>query len=331
MPPEKLFYSDTMKPKIVCLDGATVFPAGAPKWDAMRGLGDFTYYERTAAGDIAARCEGAEIILTNKVPLNAATIASLTSLRYIGVLATGYNIVDTAAAAKAGVVVTNIPSYSTSSVAQHVFSLLLAAVSSAERYAADVREGGWCACPDFSYRLNDWNELAGKTFGIVGFGHIGTAVAAIAAAMGMKVAVNTSKPQAALPAGYEKMELDRLFERADVLSLHCPLFPETREMVDARRLSLMKPGAILINTARGPLVDEQAVADALRDGCLGAYCCDVLCNEPPIPQCSLLSAPRCFITPHIAWASTEARLRLMDIATGNVRAFLAGEPANVVN
>lgn len=330
MPPEKLFYSKTMKPKIVCLDGATVFPAEAPQWDGLRSLGDFTYYERTAAGDIAARCAGAEIVLTNKVPLNAATIGSLPALRYIGVLATGYNIVDTSAAVKAGVVVTNIPSYSTSSVAQHVFSLLLASVSSVERYASDVRGGGWCSCPDFSYRLNDWNELAGKTFGIVGFGNIGSAVASIAAALGMNVAVYTSKPQTALPAGYEKMDLDRLFEVSDVVSLHCPLFPETRGMADARRLSLMKPGAILINTARGPLVDEQAVADALRSGHLGAFCCDVLCNEPPHATCPLLSAPRCFITPHIAWASTEARRRLMDIATGNVRAFLAGEPANVV-
>lgn len=320
-----------MKPKIVCLDGATVFPAGAPQWDAMRALGEFTYYDRTDAADIAARCAGAEVVLTNKVPLRADTIAALPALRYIGVLATGYNIVDTAAAAKAGVVVTNIPSYSTASVAQHVFALLLAAVSSVESYAADVRGGGWSNCPDFSYRLSEWSELAGKVFGIVGFGHIGQAVASIAAAMGMKVAVYTSKPQEALPEGYEKTDLDRLFEISDVLSLHCPLFPETRGMVDARRLALMKPGAIIVNTARGPLVDEQAVADALRSGRLGAFCCDVLGKEPPLPQCPLLSAPRCFITPHIAWASAEARLRLMDIATANVRAFLAGKPANVVN
>ncbi len=320
-----------MKAKIVCLDGATTFPADSPQWDALRSMGDFVYYERTANEQIVERCQGTEIVLTNKVPFTADTIAALPGLRYIGVLATGYNIVDTAAAARAGVIVTNIPAYSTMSVAQHTIALMLAAITEVEQYTADVRRGGWDGCPDFSYRLADWTELAGKTFGIVGYGNIGKAVAAIAAAFGMKVALYTSKPQNELPVGYVKMELDQLFAEADVVSLHCPLFPETRNMVDARRLALMKSSAILINTSRGPLVDEVALAEALKAGKIKAACCDVLSQEPPKSDCPLLATPRCYITPHIAWASNEACLRLAAIAVENVRAFLSGKVQNVVN
>lgn len=319
-----------MKPKIVCLDGATVYEKDSEMWDGMRLAGEFVYYERTAPEEIVGRCRGAQIVLTNKVPMTAATIAALPELKYIGVLATGYNIVDTEAAKRAGVTVTNIPAYSTMSVAQHVFSLLFAAVTHVEAYAADVARGGWSTCPDFSYRLSDWHELSGKTFGIVGYGNIGSRVAAIASALGMKVALFTSKPQERLPEGYVKMELDELFGLSDVLSLHCPLTPATKGIADARRLALMKPTAILINTARGPLVDEGALAAALREGKLGAACCDVLMEEPPRSGSPLTGAPRCFVTPHIAWASAEARERLAGIATANVEAFVGGNAVNTV-
>ena len=320
-----------MKPKIVCLDCATMYPATAPEWNALRSLGDVAIYDRTNAGEIIERAKDADILLTNKVPLTAATIAALPLLKYIGVLATGFNIVDIDAAKAKGIIVTNIPSYSTESVAQHAIALLLAAVSQVESYSRSVHEGEWSACPDFSYRLFEWGELSGKTMGIVGFGHIGQAVARIAAAFGMTVAAYTSKPQSALPEGYVKMELDELFEKCDVVSLHCPLAPDTENMVDARRLSLMKPSAILINTARGPLVDEQALADALREKRIFAAGLDVLRKEPPAPDCPLLTAPHCFITPHIAWASVEARQRLMSITLSNIHAFLDGKPVNVVN
>lgn len=319
-----------MTPKIVCLDGATLYPAASSQWSTLAALGDLTVYDRTAPADVVARCAGADIVLTNKVVLDAAAIAALPQLRYIGVLATGYNIVDVEAAHRHGVVVTNIPSYSTVSVAQHAIALLMAITSRVESYAATVADGHWTACADFSYRLFDWSELAGKVFGVVGFGNIGRATAAIAAALGMTVAVVTSKSADALPAGYVKMELDELFAKADVVSLHCPLTPDTRNMADARRIGLMKTSAILINTARGPLVDEQALAEALRQGRIFGAGCDVLCQEPPSASCPLIGAPNCYITPHIAWASAEARTRLLGIAETNIRAFLAGKPVNTV-
>ncbi|MCM1067349.1 MAG: D-2-hydroxyacid dehydrogenase [Muribaculaceae bacterium] len=317
--------------KTVCLDGFTVYPADDARWAAFADVCDFEIYDRTDAADIVARAAGADAILTNKVPISADTIAALPDLRYIGVLATGYNIVDVEAARRAGVVVTNIPSYSTMSVAQHVFALLFAITSRVESYAAANAAGRWSSQADFSYRLGEWSELAGKTFGIVGLGNIGGAVARIALALGMKVAVATSKSQSELPEGYTKMEIDELFAASDVLSLHCPLTPGTRGLADSRRLALMKPSAILINTSRGPVVDEQALAEALNSGRLHAAGLDVMCNEPPAADNPLLSARNCFITPHIAWASTEARERLFDIALENLRTFAAGAPLNVVN
>lgn len=320
-----------MKPKIVCLDGAAIYPADSHEWDCMKKLGDCTIYNRTAPDEIAERASDAEILLTNKVPVSSTLIESLPKLRYIGVLATGYNIVDTAAAGKAGITVTNIPAYSTMSVAQHTIALMMAVASGTESYSASVHAGDWCRCNDFSYRLFDWRELAGKTFGIVGLGNIGSAVARIASAMGMKIAVSTSKTQEALPEGYRKMELDELFSNADIISLHCPLTDNNKGLVDCRRLSMMKTSSILINTARGPLVDETALADALDKHRIAGAGLDVLCNEPPHEDCPLLTAPNCIITPHIAWASQEARERLMVIAVQNIKAYLSGLPENAVN
>ncbi|MBD5220715.1 MAG: D-2-hydroxyacid dehydrogenase [Bacteroidales bacterium] len=317
--------------RIVCLDGATLYPADDSRWAPFAAIADFEVYARTAPTELIERIGDAEAILSNKVVIDADTIAALPRLRYIGVLATGYNVVDTAAARAAGIVVTNIPSYSTASVAQTVFALLLAITNRVEHYAAENAAGRWANSPDFSYRDLEWSELAGKTFGIVGLGSIGRAVAAIASAMGMRVAVYTSKAASELPEGFVKMELDELFAAADVLSFHCPLTPETRNLVDARRLALMKPSAIIINTSRGPVVDEQALADALNSGRIYAAGLDVLAQEPPKADCPLLGARNCFITPHLAWASAEARSRLMEIAVANVRAFTEGCPQNVVN
>lgn len=314
---------------LVILDAATVYPADDSRWQAF---GDVVVYDRTPVGDIVGRCRGAEMVLTNKVPFDAATIAALPDLKYIGVLATGYNIIDTEAARKSGIVVTNIPAYSTMSVAQQAISLLLAVTNRVADYAAADAKGAWCRCPDFSYRVADWHELAGKTFGIVGLGNTGSATAAIAASLGMKVLAYTSKPQSALPDGYTKAEsLEQLFATADVLSLHCPLTPDTRGLVNDRTLALMKPTAILINTSRGPVVDEDALARALNNGTIAAAGLDVLCQEPPSADCLLIGARNCYISPHIAWASTEARERLFNIALDNVKAFVGGNPINIVN
>lgn len=314
---------------LVILDAATVYPADDSRWQAF---GDVVVYDRTQVADIVDRCSGAEMVLTNKVPFDAATIAALPDLKYIGVLATGYNIIDTEAARKSGIVVTNIPAYSTMSVAQQAISLLLAVTNRVADYAAADAKGAWCRCPDFSYRLADWHELAGKTFGIVGLGNTGLATAAIAVALGMKVLAYTSKPQSALPAGYAKADsIEQLFAKADALSLHCPLTPDTRGLVNDRTLALMKPSAIIINTSRGPVVDEDALARALNNGTIAAAGLDVLCQEPPTADCPLIGARNCYITPHIAWASTEARERLFNLALDNVKAFEKGKSINVVN
>lgn len=316
--------------KIVCLDAYTIFPATDPRWQDFATLGSSKIYDRTAPSEIVERCTDADVVLTNKVPLTADVIAALPKLRYIGILATGYNIVDIEAAAKAGIVVTNIPSYSTESVAQQAFALLLAITNRVESYTRCNDEGHWSSCADFSYRIGPWPELAGKTIGIVGFGHIGAKVAEIARAFGMKVAAFTSKSAEELPSGTVKMELDELFSKADVVSLHCPLLPDTQQMVDAHRLALMQPHAILINTARGQLVDEASLADALAGHRIFAAGLDVMAQEPPAHDNPLLHLPNCFITPHIGWASTEARSRLVDIALANLRAFADGHPQNVV-
>lgn len=317
--------------KIVVLDGYTENP-GDLSWDALRQLGDCTVWERTAQSQIVERAAEADIVLTNKVPLGKAEFDSLPKLKFVGVLATGYNIIDLDAASEHHVVVTNIPAYSTNSVAQMVMAHLLNIVNQVQHYTDEVRSGKWSSCPDFCFYDTPVFELSGKTMGIVGLGHIGMAVARIAVSMGMNVLAYTSKDAAALSDGVKKaLQLDDLFAASDVVTLHCPLTADTLHMVNAHRLGLMKKSAILINTGRGPLVDEQALADALNAGEIYAASVDVMSQEPPRADNPLLTARNCHFTPHIAWASKEARVRLMDIAVDNVRKFLVGQPVNVVN
>lgn len=314
--------------KIVVLDGYTLNP-GDLSWEPLEELGTLTVYDRTAPKQLIERAAGAEVLLTNKTVIDADAMAQLPALKYIGVLATGYNVVDIEAARKLGIIVTNVPAYSTDSVAQMVFAHLLAVTSRVEHYAAENRRGRWSDNPDFSYTDTPLREFRGKRFGIVGMGNIGMRVATIARAFGMEVAAFTSRTD--LPEWIARTELDELFSTCDVVSLHCPLTDRTRHLVDARRLSLMKRDAILINTARGPLIDEPALAEALNSGRIYAAALDVLSQEPPAPDNPLLSARNCYITPHIAWASTEAREHLMKVAVGNVRAYVEGTPVNCVN
>lgn len=317
--------------KIVILDGYALNP-GDLSWTTMESLGEVVLYDRTSPEDIISRCQGAEIVLTNKVPFQAGTLAQLPDLKMIGVMATGYNIIDCEAARQHGITVCNIPAYSTASVAQTVFALLLAATNSVEHYTQQItREGRWTSNPDFCYWDTPLQELAGKTFGIVGLGRIGLSVATIAQAFGMRVVALTSKSQDEIPIYINKVSEEELLTQCDVLSLHCPLTPSTQDFVNAQRLAQMKSSAIIINTSRGPVVNEQAVADALQADKLGAFCADVLCQEPASASNPLLRAPRVFLTPHIAWATLQARTRLMDILNENVRAFIAGTPQNVVS
>lgn len=317
--------------KICILDGYSLNP-GDLDWSPVERLGDVTLFDRTPADKIVERAADADIVLTNKVPFSADTLRQLPRLRFICVLATGYNIIDTEAAARQGVVVANIPAYSTMSVAQMAFAHILNITNHVASYAREVADGKWTNCPDFCFWDSALTELAGKTMGIVGLGNTGMATARIAVAMGMKVVALTSKSADTLPEGITPAPLDDVLASADVVSLHCPLTPSTRHLINAASIAKMKPSAILINTGRGPLVDEQAVADALNDGRLAAFGADVLSQEPPRGDNPLLSARNCFLTPHIAWATLEARTRLMSIATENVRQFIAGEPvANRVN
>jgi glycerate dehydrogenase len=317
--------------KICILDGYSLNP-GDLDWSPVERLGDVTLFDRTPADKIVERAADADIVLTNKVPFSADTLRQLPRLRFICVLATGYNIIDTEAAARQGVVVANIPSYSTMSVAQMAFAHILNITNHVASYAREVADGKWTNCPDFCFWDSALTELAGKTMGIVGLGNTGMATARIAVAMGMKVVALTSKSADTLPEGITPAPLDDVLASADVVSLHCPLTPSTRHLINAASIAKMKPSAILINTGRGPLVDEQAVADALNGGRLAAFGADVLSQEPPRGDNPLLSARNCFLTPHIAWATLEARTRLMSTATENVRQFIAGEPvANRVN
>ena len=315
--------------KIVILDGFTANP-GDLSWTALEEMGTLTVYDRTSPNETVARAADAEIVLTNKVVIGRAEMEQLPKLRYIGVLATGYNVVDIEAAHERGITVTNVPAYSTESVAQMVFAHLLTVTNRTEHYAIQNRAGRWNENPDFSYSDTLLTELAGKTFGIVGLGNIGQRVAQIALAFGMKVIALTSKPVEALPAGVGKVDKRTLFSTADVLSLHCPLTNDTRHLVNAETLGWMKPSAIVINTGRGPLVDDQAVADALAEGRLAAFCADVLTEEPPKADNPLLGQPNAYTTPHIAWATIEARQRLLKVAIGNVRSFVNGNPQNVI-
>lgn len=317
--------------KICILDGYSLNP-GDLDWSPVERLGDVTLFDRTPADKIVERAADADIVLTNKVPFSADTLRQLPRLRFICVLATGYNIIDTEAAARQGVVVANIPAYSTMSVAQMAFAHILNITNHVASYAREVADGKWTNCPDFCFWDSALTELAGKTMGIVGLGNTGMATTRIAVAMGMKVVALTSKSADTLPEGITPAPLDDVLASADVVSLHCPLTPSTRHLINAASIAKMKPSAILINTGRGPLVDEQAVADALNGGRLAAFGADVLSQEPPRGDNPLLSARNCFLTPHIAWATLEARTRLMSTATENVRQFIAGEPvANRVN
>lgn len=319
--------------KIVVLDGYTLNP-GDLSWSALESLGDCAFFDRTPREEIPGRAAHAEVVLTNKVALGREEMARLPRLRYIGVLATGYNIIDVEAARERGIAVTNVPAYSTASVAQMVFALLLELTQQVGHHARQVREGRWSASADFCFWDRPLIELDGLTLGIVGFGAIGRRVARLAHAFGMEVLVQTAHPEKyrGTPEGERVrfVELDELFGRSDAVSLHCPLTDETRGMIDARRLGTMKPGAFLINTGRGPLIDEAALAAALEAGSIAGAGLDVLSAEPPPPGNPLLTAKNCMITPHIAWATRAARLRLMATAVENVRAFLEGRPRNLV-
>jgi glycerate dehydrogenase len=314
--------------KIVVLDGHTLNP-GDLSWDELCRFGSCEIYDRSQPDQVVERARGAAVVLTNKVTIDRAAIEALPDLRLIAVTATGYNMVDTAAARARGVLVCNVPEYGTPNVAQAVFALLLELANRTGHHAQTVRDGRWCTSPDFCYWDFPLIELNGLTMGIVGYGRIGRAVARIAQGFGMRVLAYRRHPQA--EAGVEFTEVDALFRRSDVVSLHAPLTSENREMVNAARLAEMKPTAYLINTARGGLVNEPDLADALNRGRIAGAGLDVLTVEPPACDNPLLAARNCVITPHIAWASPTARRRLLGETVRNVEAFLAGTPRNVVN
>ena len=314
---------------IVVLDGYTTNP-GDLSWEPLSALAPCTVWDRTAPADVITRLADAEIVLTNKTPLAAETLAALPKLKLISVLATGVNVVDVAAAKAQGIAVCNVPAYSTPGVAQAVFALLLELTNRTGHHSDSVHAGRWSAGPDFSYWDGTLVELAGLTLGVVGYGAIGSAVAAVGRAFGMQILGNRRSAQGPIPDGGEFVTLDRLFQESDVVTLHCPLTPQTAGLVDATRLAQMKPTAYLINTARGPLVQESHLCDALQAGCLAGAGLDVLSVEPPAPDHPLLQAPNCVITPHIAWATRAARQRLIQQSAVNVAAFLAGAPVNVV-
>lgn len=315
--------------KIVVLDGYGLNP-GDLSWDAVSQLGELTVYDRTSSEEVIARSSGAEAILTNKTVITAEIMEALPDLKYIGVLATGYNVVNIDAAREKGIVVTNIPAYSTPSVAQMVFAHILNIAQQVQHHSEEVRKGRWTNNADFCFWDTPLIELREKKIGLVGLGHTGFNTARIAIGFGMQVTAYTSKSSLQLPPEIKKRTLDELFSECDIVSLHCPLTDETKELVNAERLRLMKPTAILINTGRGPLVNEQDLADALNAGKLYAAGLDVLSSEPPKADNPLLTARNCYITPHIAWASLEARTRLMDILVENIKAFQAGKPVNNV-
>lgn len=315
---------------IVVLDGYCVNP-GDLSWDALRQIGNLTVYDRTCADDVVSRALDADVVLTNKVPIRAVQIQALPKLKYIGAMSTGVNIIDIGEAVRRGIVVTNIPAYSTESVAQMTFAHILNITNRIGQYADMNRKGRWAGCEDFCYWNTSLAELSGKTIGIVGLGNIGMKVAAIAMAFGMDVFAYTSKGMDALPHNVRKTTLDGLLGVSDIVTLHCPLTDATRGMINKDTIGKMKHGAILINTGRGPLVNEADVAAALRCGQLGGYGADVMCKEPPATDNPLFAEPNAFITPHIAWATPEARARLMDTLAGNLRSFVEGKPVNVIN
>ncbi len=316
--------------RIVILDGYTLNP-GDLSWDVMLTLGDCVIFDRTAPSEVLGRSALADVLLTNKTPISGASINALPDLRYIGVLATGYNIVDTEAAGKRGIPVTNVPAYGTMSVAQVVFAHLLNLTHGMAHHTAAVRNGRWTSNPDFSFWDSPLMELSGLVLGIVGLGRIGSAVAGIALAFGMKVIAYDPAASRLTPEGVRLVSLEELFTASDVVTLHCPLTPATMALVNRDRLRSMKPTAYLINTSRGPLVDSNALAEALNSGSIAGAGLDVLPEEPPPATEPLLQARNCSITPHFAWASTAARARLLNEVAENIRAFQRGEKRNVVN
>ena len=317
-----------MQHKIVILDGYTENP-GDLSWDGFAELGDVTVYDRTPSDLIEQRIADADIVITNKTPLTAETIKNAEKMQYIGVLATGYNVVDVQAAKERGVVVTNIPTYGTDAVAQFVFALLLEICHHVQHHSDAVKEGRWSNAPDFCFWDYPLIELVGKTMGIIGYGRIGQATGRIAKAFGMKVIAYDSYQNPELKDDY--VSLDTLLSESDVIALHCPLFPETEGIINKESISKMKDGVILINNSRGPLIVEQDLADALNTGKIAAAGLDVVSSEPIREDNPLLQAKNCLITPHISWAPKESRQRLMDIAVANLRGFLSGARQNVVN
>lgn len=314
--------------QIVLLDARTANP-GDLSFESLEALGSVVVYAYSEPSQIVERARAAEVVITNKAVLDAKVLAELPSLRLISVSATGTNVVDLGAASERGIVVCNVPDYSTASVAQHTLALLLELTQAVGKHSAGAKSGRWSASQDFSYWEQELVELEGRVLGVVGFGAIGKRVAAIAQALGMQVLVHTRTPLA--HAGVEFTDLDSLFERSDVVTLHCPLSDETRHLVNAARLARMKPDAYLINTSRGPLIDEPALAHALERRLIRGAAVDVLSREPPEPDNPLLKTPHCLVTPHIAWATRASRKRLLEITAENVRAFLQGRPINVVN
>jgi glycerate dehydrogenase len=317
--------------KIVVLDGYTLNP-GDLSWEALRAIGELQVFDRTVDDQIVTRAHEAEIVLTNKTRLSAQVLRQLNKTRYIGVLATGYDVVDVQAARELKISVTNIPTYGTASVAQFTFALLLEMCHHAALHGEATRAGEWSRSADFSFWKTPLVELADKTIGIIGFGSIGRRVAEIAVAFELRI-IAADAVRSPVPdwPSFRWCEVDELLPQADVVSLHCPLLPQTQGIINAKTLAMMKPGAFLINTSRGPLVIEQDLADALNNGRLAGAAVDVLSSEPPSPDNPLSRAKNCIVTPHIAWASKEARTRLLNTAVANVRAFLDGHPVNVVS
>lgn len=314
---------------IVVLDGYTTNP-GDLNWSPIEALGACTVHDRSGDDEIVPRAAEAEIILTNKTVLSRDVIGRLPRARFIGVLATGFNVVDVEAARERGITVCNVPAYSTPGVAQAVFALLLELTNRTGHHDRTVHAGRWTACQDFCYWDGELIELAGLTLGIVGYGQIGAAVARIGRAFGMHILAHRRSGGGPIEGGGALVDLDRLLRESDVVSLHCPLTPQTKELMNGARLAAMKPSAFLINTARGGLVNEADLAAALAAGTIAGAGLDVLTVEPPAPTNPLLTAPRCIITPHIAWATRNARRRLVEVTAANIRAFLAGSPQNVV-
>ena len=316
--------------KIVVLDGYTLNP-GDLSWDSLKAFGSVTVYDRTACDLTAQRIGDAEIVLTNKTPITAAILEACPSVRLICVLATGYNVVDCSAARRKGIPVCNVPAYGTNAVAQFTFSLLLEICNRVDLHNRAVHSGEWSSCPDFCFWKTPQMELAGKTMGIIGFGRIGRAVGTIAKAMGMRViAYNRSHHPEGEAIG-EYVELDTLLEKADIISLHCPLTEENTGMINANTIAKMKPGVVLLNTARGALLNESDVAQALKTGKLRAAAVDVVSQEPITETNPLLTAPNCIITPHMAWSPIESRQRILDCTVASIQGFLEGTPVNTVN